>query len=424
MQVAQGRRAEAGAQNAAEGEGETDGSEPELEAVDFFSPEEAASLLPASAAADRRFDSSSDDDGGADEDDHPGQQPVQAQAPGLESRRHMPDQDKGLAARHSTLAQPEGAPALQQRSQAQEGCEAASRGGLETLQQGAAGELPAGTSSEEHEPAAALGVGHALEHSSDHTQVSSRHKEGGAAPGPPSAQSSSAAEESSGTGSSHHESTPEQSQDSASEEPETAPLSVPQEAEMPDQAGSSGGEAQPEEAPGPHAAQHDAGQEEATSSRGDVGEPEQAPSPGQREPLLPDGTATSPRAAAPPHAVGPSEAAEAQLLAGGLCLPSFAVTVDRVQHLLTVRTTRWFTWCKTKHPSACSEATPPTACVVLCCAGLAAALPKGAAFCRRVGDDKVEAAWQAARESMVADYKSKRRMALRQQSAHRKRPRH
>ena len=41
-------------------------------------------------------------------------------------------------------------------------------------------------------------------------------------------------------------------------------------------------------------------------------------------------------------------------------------------------------------------------------------LPKGAAFCRLVGGNEAEAAWRAARDSLVADYKSKRRTALKQ----------
>ncbi|BDA43982.1 probable nucleolar protein 8 at N-terminal half [Coccomyxa sp. Obi] len=46
--------------------------------------------------------------------------------------------------------------------------------------------------------------------------------------------------------------------------------------------------------------------------------------------------------------------------------------------------------------------------------GLASVLPKGAAFCRLVGGTELEAAWRAARDSLVADYKSKRRTALKQ----------
>lgn len=49
-------------------------------------------------------------------------------------------------------------------------------------------------------------------------------------------------------------------------------------------------------------------------------------------------------------------------------------------------------------------------------AALARVLPAGAAFFTGPGDKRGEAAWQAARESLVADYKSKRRMALRQQN--------
>ncbi|CAL8469969.1 g9511 [Coccomyxa elongata] len=46
--------------------------------------------------------------------------------------------------------------------------------------------------------------------------------------------------------------------------------------------------------------------------------------------------------------------------------------------------------------------------------GLVSVLPKGAAFCRLVGETETEAAWRAARDSLVADYKSKRRTALKQ----------
>ena len=55
-------------------------------------------------------------------------------------------------------------------------------------------------------------------------------------------------------------------------------------------------------------------------------------------------------------------------------------------------------------------------------AGLARVLPRGAAFFTAPGDKRAEAAWQAARESLVADYKSKRRMALRRQQGPARRP--
>ena len=56
------------------------------------------------------------------------------------------------------------------------------------------------------------------------------------------------------------------------------------------------------------------------------------------------------------------------------------------------------------------------------CAALQERFPKGALFHRGADPKEAEAAWAANRDAWIADWKAKRRMALRQQTGPRGRP--